>query len=249
MIKRFTAIILAVLVLGLSACNSIEDAVKDAVSDSGLQTDNPQASEPPSETPNPGTGFAAVGNVIQFAGYDWRVLDVQDGKALILSDKVLEQRKFHTENNADLTWADSSIRQYLNGEFFDSLPADERIKITETRVENNDNLRYETSGGSDTNDKIFLLSLEEVVRYFGDSGQWENSPESASTINDEYNSARTAATLTNSQSAWWLRTPGQRMSNRMSFVHIPVDGTIIVGGYSTGNVIGVRPALWLDLED
>jgi hypothetical protein len=30
------------------------------------------------------------------------------------------------------------------------------------------------SGGNDTTDKIFILSIEEVVQYFGDSGQLAN---------------------------------------------------------------------------
>jgi hypothetical protein len=34
---------------------------------------------------------------IRFGAYDWRVLDVQDGKALLLTDKVIEKRSFHAE--------------------------------------------------------------------------------------------------------------------------------------------------------
>ena len=38
---------------------------------------------------------ASVGDVIQFGGIDWLVLDIQDGKALLLSEKILEERPYH----------------------------------------------------------------------------------------------------------------------------------------------------------
>jgi hypothetical protein len=34
---------------------------------------------------------------INFGGYDWRVLDVQDGKALIITDKVIDNRTYNEE--------------------------------------------------------------------------------------------------------------------------------------------------------
>jgi hypothetical protein len=42
----------------------------------------------------------------------------------------------------------------------------EKAKIQEKSI----TLLTNHSGGADTSDRIFLLSIEEVVRYFGDSG-------------------------------------------------------------------------------
>ena len=68
---------------------------------------------------------------------------------------------------------------------------------------NDDNPWYGTRGGNTTTDKIFLLSLEEVVKFFGDSGDlknrkgwyWENGnfvlkDGQGYAINDQYNSTR-----------------------------------------------------------
>jgi hypothetical protein len=66
----------------------------------------------------------AVGDVIEFGGYEWRVLDVQDGKALLLSEHVLEYRPFHDER-VWITWEDCDLRTYLNSKFYDSFGADD----------------------------------------------------------------------------------------------------------------------------
>ncbi|MCL2079129.1 MAG: DUF6273 domain-containing protein [Oscillospiraceae bacterium] len=58
----------------------------------------------------------------------------------------------------------------MNGEFYNSFSANDRERISETRVATPDNSWYDTSGGEIVGNKIFLLSIEEVARYFGDSG-------------------------------------------------------------------------------
>ncbi|MCL1819150.1 MAG: DUF6273 domain-containing protein [Oscillospiraceae bacterium] len=200
-----------------------------------------------------GNTSCAVGDVIQFGGYDWRVLDVRDGKVLLLSDKVLELKQLHHERNAVITWANSDIRQYLNGEFYNSIPTSESAKIAEITIVNNDNPWYGTSGGSDTSDKIFLLSLDEVVGYFGDSGKLTPSrPAGTTGISDEYNSARAAADIGGDARPWWLRSPAQVQSNGWTtFTYVERTGVINVSGIgnSINSLGGVRPALWLNLED
>ena len=186
---------------------------------------------------------AKVGDTIQFGGYDWRVLYIQDGKALILSDKILTK----SYGDRSSTWEKSRIRQYLNDSFYENtFTADEKEWIVESRIVNNANQWYNTIGGIDTVDKVFLLSLEEVVKYFGDSGGLANIPRSTFYINDQYNSARiTTDKDTGSALSWWLRSPGD--SYRFA-AYVGSDGRVYVNGVDLdyGNV-GVRPALWLKL--
>jgi len=116
----------------------------------------------------------AVGDVVTFGDYEWLVLDVQDGKALILSDKTLEIMAYHSED-VDITWADCSLREYLNGEFYNNtFSTAEKVRIIETELKNKANNYFGTKGGANTKDKVFLLSIEEVEKYFGDSGQLES---------------------------------------------------------------------------
>ena len=186
-----------------------------------------------------------IGSTISFGGYDWRVLDIQDGKALLLSDKAVKNRAYQQSSYRKTTWAECSLREYLNGKFYNSLGED-KARIAETVVTTSNNPWYSTNGGDDTNDKIFLLSIEEVVKYFGDSGQLKNRMDNAWCINDEYNSARIATDKKGTVSRWWLRSPG---SNDHYAADVNDSGNLVFNGnfvdLSGG---GVRPALWLNLQ-
>ena len=199
-----------------------------------------------------------VGSIIPFGDYGWRVLDVQNGKALILSEKIIEKRGYH-EVSASPTWEKCSLRYYLNETLCNKFNTSDKTRIAETRVTNRANPWYKTDGGSNTNDRIFLLSLEEVVKYFGDSGQLakrphvQNFPGSSYwvdvyDINDQYNSARITIDETGTALCWWLRSPGES-AGRAAFVKD--DGVIGVTGrmvnYVSDGMAGVRPALWLNL--
>ena len=192
-------------------------------------------------------GYASVqaGDTIQFGEHAWRVLEVRDGRALILSDEILELRPYHS-NHAGITWEHCSLREYLNGWFYDNrFTTDEKNKIAEVRNSNPANQWFEISGGENTIDKVFLLSLEEVVRYFGDSGQLANKPDYVHYISDEYDSNRVAVVNdTKEASDWWLRSPG---TNSYYAARVVYDGRVYVNGFYVYNDLGVRPALWLNL--
>jgi hypothetical protein len=166
-----------------------------------------------------------VGSIIPFAGYDWRVLDVKDGKALLISEKVLEARPYNDEDKG-ITWAECTLRAYLNGDFFNSLGPG-KARISETQTVNRNNPEYGTPGGADTSDKIFLLSIDEARAYFKD---------------DE---ALLAYDLNGAASWWWLRSPG---SNGGGAANVIIVGFLGVRGSSVDDDNGgVRPALWLNL--
>ena len=190
-----------------------------------------------------------LGDIIELGGIELRVLDIKDGKALVISDKVLEQRVWHHEQKS-LSWDVSDIRQYLNGDFFDNTFApEERTFIAETRVTTEANPWFATHGGTDTHDRVFLLSVEEVVRYFGDSGEIKNFRGMESPLSDEYNSSRVARNAQTDEAAWWwLRTPGRNINPRVHFSAVAVGGggeVFIYGIYVIAEQGGVRPAMWI----
>jgi len=89
-------------------------------------------------------------------------------------------------------WSECSLRGWLNGEFYSGFSAEEKSRILSTNVVNNVNPWYGTDGGQDTVDHVFLLSIEEVVEYFGDSGaltSWNGEDDS---IRDDYGDNRRA---------------------------------------------------------
>jgi hypothetical protein len=176
------------------------------------------------------------------------VLDIQDGKALLLSEEIIGTFSYHEGGN--VTWEDSDIRAYLNGEFLQSFTQEEQDVIIKVTNVNDDNQWYGTEGGYPTRDKIFLLSIEEVVTYFGDSGQLDDIPsDDAFQITDQYNEVRKAKNG-NTGSLWWLRSPGN-YRNKAACVfnngEIRMNGVTVT--YSGGETTGVRPALWIDISD
>ena len=184
-----------------------------------------------------------IGAIISFGAYQWRVLDKQDNKLLLISEKIVERRSYHNYS-VDITWEESHLRSYLNSVFYDSFSEDNKDRIIEVNNSNENNQWYDTEGGSDTVDKIFLLSIAEVVKYFGDSGLLENRPPFASEINDQFNSNRQAF-FSNMEITWWLRSPGGYKYNTSAVLE---NGSIDVYGRSMiYNFYGVRPALWISL--
>ena len=202
-------------------------------------------------TPQGGAGNVAVGSIIPFGGYDWRVLDVQGYRMLVLSEYIIAFQSYYHELVA-VTWAESSIRHWLNNDFLSSFSESERNMIAETTVINNDNPWHGTPGGADTVDRVFLLSLEEIVRYFGDSEQLQNRPGAEwLMISDQYDTNRVAYVAIerdgrDGQPAWWwLRSPGDVSSNAAG---VNYKGVLwVFGHFVDSNRGGIRPAMWIYL--
>ena len=186
-----------------------------------------------------------IGDIITFGAYDWQILDIQDGRALVVSESILEQRRYHTFSSS-ITWADCSLRAYLNGEFYNSnaFTNADRARIVQVTNVNENNQWYGTNGGANTQARIFLLSIAEVVQYFGDSGQLDNRPLGAWSINDQYNTNR-VVTFNGSALYWWLRSPGAGNSYASSVTD--VGYLFMAGGSAEIRAFGIRPALWLNL--
>lgn len=201
-----------------------------------------------------------IGAGLKFGGYAWRVLDMKDEKALILAEEIIEQRDYHNKP-VDITWKDCELRRYLNEDFYNQLSKNDQERIIETVNTNPGNLWYKADGGEDTIDKIFLLSIDDVVRkYFGDSSRLLDYPGKNQRYwfqrKDENNMKR-KSTFLNCSWWWWLRTPGK--NNRVA-VYIHGDGNIGIQGNGISkrntNIIhrltndnrgGVRPALWIKM--
>lgn len=184
-----------------------------------------------------------IGDVVTFGGYDWRVLEIRGETALIITENIIEKCAYN-KDKADVTWETCTLRAFLNEDFYNGFSASDKARIIEENVMNSDNQWYGTRGGQDTKDKIFLLSIEEVVKYFGDSGQLQNkNPNSKSWIDDQYNEKRRAA-YNGTARWWWLRSPGIRY--HAAGVHC-VGGVVIHGRRVDDGSGGLRPALILKL--
>lgn len=203
-----------------------------------------------------------IGENLLFGDYEWRILELQNNTALIITEYIVEQRPYH-DAYKDITWADSALRKYLNGEFYDSFSEEDKARIISTTNRNSDNQWYGTNGGADTDDKVFLLSIEEAAcHYFGDSSSNLYHPRKNKRYwferKDENNSKRIASFANENENVWWwwLRSPG-RLGVKAVYIHgdgnIGIQGNNILKGNVGGpfhngdSQGGVRPALWLKL--
>ena len=104
----------------------------------------------------------------------WQVLEVDHNaaKALLMPTELIGFWAFNAKNEVTL-WEASTIRAWLNGEFLDTTFTDvQKAAIVETTLENKAFAATGLAGGEGTNtvDKVFLLSYEEAERYFASNG-------------------------------------------------------------------------------
>ncbi|MCB9452205.1 MAG: hypothetical protein H6672_12250 [Anaerolineaceae bacterium] len=89
----------------------------------------------------------------------WRVLQNSDSVLFILSEYILDCKRYHGELT-DITWRDCDLRKWLNAEFYDTvLSATERKLVEVTHCTDNG------EGSPDTEDRVFLLSIDEIQAF------------------------------------------------------------------------------------
>ena len=189
------------------------------------------------------------GDVTTYGEYNWLVLEIKDGRALIITETIVELRWYHTQF-VEITWADSELRRYLNNEFYNKFSQDEKAKIITVTIRNPDNPWFKTKGGKDTTDSIFLLSLDEVCEYFGDSKAKLLDKGSQTWHVDDENNGKRRAKYGDDFHWWRLRSPGYyaRTAASVSYGgYVYVRGNGVYGRPKDGG--GVRPALWLKLDE
>ena len=169
----------------------------------------------------------------------WLVLDKKDDAVLVISKHVLEDKSF---GRNDDTWETCSLRKWLNGDFInDAFSPEEQSKLQITNVSADKNPKFDLDSGNATMDKVFLLSVAEVEKYF--ISDESRIADLHSAVSNEYYSDR-----------WWLRTSGVSFDTygktyyRYGAVCIGNTGAVSYGGNPADNINGVRPAMWLSLK-
>ena len=158
-----------------------------------------------------------VGDVITFDAYDWYIIGKSDdGVTLLMKNNLMT--KAYNDSYTAVTWEDSTLRTYLNDTFYNSFSPENKKKIALTHNTNPNNPDYGTSGGEDTDDYIYLLSIKEAQDL----------------------STALGADVMKASSWWWLRSPGDFLDYAAG---VGVGGDVYTGGSRVFNERGVRPAL------
>ncbi|MBR5383935.1 MAG: hypothetical protein IK133_08950 [Clostridia bacterium] len=226
-----------------------------------LEIHDPLDAQPPAASRPAAGAQPRTGDLVTFGRYeqdndlsngaepiDWLVLSVRNGKALILSQYGLDCRKYHS-SPFDITWEDSATRAWLNSTFLeDAFTSEEQAAIQITTVPNDSsqcNSKWDSIGGNNTQDRIFLLSYQEAGTYFRRIYERKCLP-------TEYALAQGAFTDQyeridgNPVGIWWLRSPGRTQEDA---AHVSSTGSC--NSYSSVSFMAsymIRPAMWVSLD-
>ena len=191
-----------------------------------------------------------IGEAIEFGNYpqdkdgtekpiEWIVMKNEGNQVLLLSKYVLDAKPYN-EGWENVTWQTSDIRQWLNNEFYTTaFNKSEKAKIQTSLIKNEDNSEYGTSGGNDTEDKVFLLSEKEAETLFSNDDE---------RIAKATGYAEKSGVYVNEkkESVWWLRSTGYSSSRA---AEVKYNGWVDQDGPSVDCMDGgVRPALHLNLQ-
>ena len=193
---------------------------------------------------------AKIGDYVKFGSYpqsakgivrpiEWLVLSKEENKMLLISRYGLEARYFikakcFDSNSND--WKNSEIRKWLNGEFYNKA------------FDENEKTNINPFDG----DNLFLLSKEEVEKYFVNAKErkckaTKHAVKNCALIDNGCNYGWLPQTLVNDNngcSSWWLRSPRPNISNIV--YNVDSVGSIVCSRVDDSYNF-VRPALWIKL--
>lgn len=194
-----------------------------------------------------------VGDYITFGSYEqdnntangkeaveWLVLAKENNRLLVISRYALDCKPFN-DRGRFTTWATCTLRTWLNEDFLNNTFSNtEQAMIPTVTVSADKNPKYDTNPGNATQDKVFLLSVAEVMTYFEtDNIQYGSAIECQVTAYARGKGAYYGKYSNNCM--WWLRTPG------ISSDYVATADSLSGNSNFYAEDISVRPAMWIDL--
>ena len=204
---------------------------------------------------------------------EWIVLDIKDGKALVLSKDIIEFIPFcdymspylGANTTWNMTWNgqdpenNKPLRNWLNDDFFDqAFSGSQKEKIFVTAIDGDDNPVFGTNGGGSSEDRVFILSAAELndEKYFPniEDRMAKRLPTAIPLAPYQNDPAIQHGNLNPDKqnagdlltSYYWVRTPGI-FGYTQAFVNY--TGEIICTGVDKKFMVaGARPAMWVDAE-
>lgn len=103
----------------------------------------------------------------------WEVLSCDSADGVLIISKYGITCRAYNKNDELTSWEKCSLRQWLNGAFFNrSFTDNEKSRIITSQVNAEVVAGHELNPGRDTKDNIYILSINEYLRYYGDTNHW-----------------------------------------------------------------------------
>ena len=166
---------------------------------------------------------------------EWLVIERRGDACLLVSKYALTLGAYDSEFQWNTNWEKSALRQWLNRDFYSrAFSPQEQEQILFSTIPAENSPLFEGEGGSVVADKIFLLSIPEVKRYFSDDNDRICLPGKG---------VDTGKMVFDSGCYWWLRSMGCSESNPSM---VTGKGTVhYAGSYQSNDRYAVRPAMWV----
>ena len=194
----------------------------------------------------------AVGDIVVIGSYEqdnvldngkepleWIVLEVneEEGKAWLMTKYCIDQAIFWHER-VSRYWGNSTLREWMNGDFITETFTEAEQSVILTTIVKNEDRNGRSAARKDTEDKIYLLSKDEVLHFMPEMPDrvaypTEYAKTKGITLSPETGSCR-----------WWTRTPGAR---KMDICGMRLDGRISAYGMQDVDwpTNTIRPVMWV----
>ncbi len=204
---------------------------------------------------------------------EWEIISEEGDRMLLVSRYILDCKPYNKTDEA-VTWETCSLRKWMNDSFLKTaFSSGEQGAIETVTLSNLDNAKYGTDGGNDTEDKIFCLSVDELLRdyefnYWEESGKYgycqalmteptvyakEQGEPTYRMTDDSYTNffksyGYAKEVVEKDCGMWWVRSTGGSSISLTSGSACMVTemGQASWNGGSVTTRIGVRPALYLN---
>ncbi len=171
----------------------------------------------------------------------WMVLDRINEYALLITKDIIKTMPYNYLWSPT-NWRDSNIRLWLNYDFYDIAFNDiEKMRIRKVITENVGNHVQNVISEFQTNDYVFLLSIEEAKQYFKYSKDYRAVGTKYAKKEGLWISKYETSV---GYSVWWLRSPGRSMSSAAIVYAAGGIGYSGDGVATRGN--GLRPCIWVE---
>ena len=271
-IGAISAAVVAGGVITAVVVSSNKDSDKDSSSSSsiivGSQDSSSEAVTPDYNSSNASGAISfegiTAGSYITFGSYEqdnntsngkeaieWEVLDIKDGKALLVSRYCLDCQPYNIAS-AGSTWEDCTLRKWLDETFLvEAFSAQEQALIVPTtHTSSADEVTYPGDGEVviiphtiETTDKVFVLSKEEYNTYYTYD---KDNYEATACAPTEYaiaNKAYVADYFGVSYAMYWLRD-----SHSVGAAFTTIRGVDETYKSQNHSLTAVRHAIWVAVE-
>lgn len=235
--------------IGLSGCGKNTDTAVDTAADTKAESTVPLE-----------IGEHVIYGSYQGEAIEWRILDKKGGDVLLLSEYGLDAQPFDDSGKGRVLWEDSSIRKWLNNDFYNSAFSEEErenivLSFSEGFDENNESIYVGSEEPywhleRETEDRVFLPSYTELCEYFNPDPEGgydlQYGHDELLCYPTEYAEQHLERVLQPDTCGWWLCNPEYNVGDGFSV------GVEVITAYGQLTIEpmnsrqnAVRPAMWV----